>query len=79
MKRTIKTRENRASFRRYCRALSSRYGPPETYGWNATYWGYIAGSAWRKHDSSFRATVDITRDRNKPEDAAGRVLVTIYK
>lgn len=77
--KTIKTRENRASYRRYCRLLSSRHGSPEGYGWNSTYWGYIAGHAWRKPDLSFRATVDITRDRKSPDDVTGRVLVTIYK
>jgi hypothetical protein len=77
--KAIKTRENRESFRRYCRALSSRYGSPEGYGWNATHWGYIAGHAWRKPDLSLHAAVDITRDRKSPDDASGEVLVTIYK
>ena len=78
-RRTIKTREDRPSFRRFCRALSARYGSPEGYGWNATHWGYIAGSAWRRPDLSIRASVDITRDRRNPDTAAGLILVTTYR
>ena len=77
--KTIKTKENRQSYRRYSKLLTTLYGSPGGYGWLVTHYGYIAGHSWRMPDLKLRASVDIRRDRKNRDSSTGAVLVTTYR